>query len=302
MPCVRALGPQGWQDWPARLKGSGSAAQLQGRRSSQLQLRGQRPRPGSRPHPRSACWWLQFLDSRRLSAPSVQTEAPQTHPALPPTTLRCAKHGGGRPRAWAATLRSPGRRPLPCAHRTWAPRNESLHRKIPAPRLPQSLSGEFQGRLIVAASQGCCGDAGGVPHLGASSGMFQRCSGRAPLAERPLLVGTTCSRRVLGRVPYAKPTCSPGPGLTLPFNRRGPLDGRRLKLWVSLGPRGRTPREGSVLTESHTLGPNWPDLCPHPTQPRFHLLRAGSWLGSTGTLAPARPLLKAPRRLHQLLK
>lgn len=167
MPCARALGPQGQQDWPTRLKGSGSAARLQGRRSSQLQLRGQRPRPGSRPHPRSACWWLQFLDSRRLSAPSVQTEAPQTHPALPPTTLCCAEHGGGRPRAWAATLRSPGRRPLPCANCTWAPRNESLHRKIPAPSLPQvplrSVSGAPYCGSLSRVLWGCwrCAPSGG---------------------------------------------------------------------------------------------------------------------------------------------
>lgn len=122
-PCAKALGPQGQRDWLPRLKGSGRAARLQGSHSSRLQLPGQRPRPGSRPHPRSACWRLQLLGSRRLSDPSVQTKAPQTHPALPhdcpalcrPQGKEAESLGGHSEKSWKLT-------PTLCPQRLGTPR------------------------------------------------------------------------------------------------------------------------------------------------------------------------------------
>ena len=122
-PCAKALGPQGQRDWLPRLKGSGRAARLQGSHSSRLQLPGQRPRPGSRPHPRSACWRLQLLGSRRLSDPSVQTKAPQTHPALPPDCPALCRPqgkeaeslGGHSEKSWKLT-------PTLCPQRLGTPR------------------------------------------------------------------------------------------------------------------------------------------------------------------------------------
>lgn len=81
------------------------------------------PQPGSRPHPRSACWRLQLLGSRRLSEPSVQSKAPQTHPALPrdcpalcrPQGKEAESLGGHSEKSWQLT-------PTLCPQRLGTPR------------------------------------------------------------------------------------------------------------------------------------------------------------------------------------
>ena len=107
---------------------------------------------------------------------------------------------------------------------------------------------------------GCwwCAPSGGFQQ---TAGCFRDAPTGHPWQGGRFLVGTARSWApggCWGEVSKLSPRA--GPGLTLPLSRRGPLDGQRLKLWVSLQP----PREGSVPTESNTLGPNWPDFCPHP--------------------------------------